>query len=270
MKCIICENKEFVKDGDISAKCTKCDILYNLKTNELDYSDGGGQDIPSDEKSKIRVQNALKRFEIIKPHMKEHNIFVDIGCGSGEMLEASKSFFGYHIGYDENKILINYTQQKKLNTFNKYFEKDDLKEYKQYEGGVVLSINHVLEHVSSPIEMLGNILKNLNKGDLLYLEVPLHTGYSFNTQKYNYSLWYDEHLALYSMKTLEYIAKELNLKILDKGYRNFITDNDNKRLLIKNIVKNPFSSLKGILTRKHYQLLLDNVLKDYGFVVLKK
>lgn len=268
MNCVICNNKNFIYDKNISAKCTKCDILYNLQTEELNYSDGGGQDIPTEEKSKIRVKNALKRFEIIVPHKTTHNIFVDIGCGSGEMLEASKSFFDFHLGYDENKVLINHTKNSGLNTFNKYFEKEDLA--KLSSGGVALSINHVLEHVKEPITMLKNILENLSKDDIIYIEVPLHTGYSFKTQKYNWSLWYDEHLALYSMNTLEYIASKLDLEVLDKGYRNFISDNYNKRLLIKQILKNPFVTFKNILTRKTYQLKLDNVLKDYGFIVLKK
>ncbi len=135
---------------------------------------------------------------------------------------------------------------------------------------MALSINHVLEHVKEPITMLKNILENLSKDDIIYIEVPLHTGYSFKTQKYNWSLWYDEHLALYSMNTLEYIASKLDLEVLDKGYRNFISDNYNKRLLIKQILKNPIVTFKNILTRKTYQLKLDNVLKDYGFIVLKK
>jgi len=267
MKCVICGGGEFNYDNDIACRCIKCNILYNLKTKELDYSDGGGQDIPTIEKSKQRVQNAFKRFEIITPYKHTHNVFVDIGCGSGEMLEASKQFFDYHIGYDKNKVLIKHTQQKGLNTFNKYFESVDIE---NELGGVMLSINHVLEHTANPIDLLEDILDNLNKNDVIYIEVPLYTGYSFTTKKYNWSLWYDEHLALYSMETLEFIANKLDLKVLDKGYRNFITDNDNRALLLKNITKNFLSTLKGILSKKSYQLTLDNVLKDYGFIVLKK
>ena len=39
-------------------------------------------------------------------------------------------------------------------------------------------------------------------GDLLYIEVPLHTGQSFQQQRYAWSLWYHEHLYLYSPMAL--------------------------------------------------------------------
>lgn len=55
MKCVIFESEKFIYDGDISCRCTKCNILNNLQAKELDYSDDSGQDIPSAVTSKIRI-----------------------------------------------------------------------------------------------------------------------------------------------------------------------------------------------------------------------
>jgi len=270
MTCEICNSDIFKYDKNLSCECANCGILYNLQTKALDYSNGGGQDIPSTMKSKLRIKNALKRFEIINPHIQKHNIFVDIGCGSGEMLEASKEYFEHHIGYDANKVLIKHTQDKSLITYNKFFSIQDINTENIPNQGIVLSINHVLEHVSQPIDMLNNIFVNLSKGDIVYIEVPLHTGYSFKSKKYEWSLWYEEHLALYSLDTLMYIANKLNMQILDKGYKNFISDNENKKMLLKQFLINPMNFISSMMTKEKYQSVLDIILKDYGFIVLQK
>lgn len=266
MICNICNNNNFEYDNQISAKCKTCGILYNLNARPLNYSNGGGQNIPDTKKSELRIQNALQRFKIIKRYMDNHDVFVDIGCGSGEMLEASKQYFKFHLGYDENKILIAYTQNKGLNTYNKCFERKDIK---IKSSGIVVSVSHVLEHVEKPLDMLKNIIGELRDNDILYIEVPLYTGYSFKTKKYNWSLWYDEHLALYSIKTLQMLARQLNLCILEYGYRNFYSDNFNKKLALKLFIRNPIKFLQRHIQRKSYQLLLDNQLRDYGFIVCK-
>jgi len=135
----------------------------------------------------------------------------------------------------------------------------------------VLSINHVLEHIEDPILMLDNIINqlNLNNDDIIYIEVPLYTGNSFQTNKYKWSLWYEEHLALYSITTLEFLAKKLNVAILDHGYRNFYSDNFNKKLALKLFIQKPIKFLQRYIQKKDYQLLLDNQLRDYAFIVCK-
>ena len=134
----------------------------------------------------------------------------------------------------------------------------------------MLSINHVLEHVEKPLLMLKDVINQLSVGDIVFIEVPLYTRDSFKTHKYNWSLWYNEHLALYSLKTLETLSNKLNMKILDKGYRNFISDNHNKKQILKQLIKSPANFLSGYISKKPYHLILDNILKDYGFIVLKK
>lgn len=267
MNCNICNNTLNQSKDSISNLCSCCNILFNLKAEPIDYSDGGGQDVPEPDKSKLRFDNADKRFEIILPHVKNHNTFVDIGCGSGDMLECSKKYFDYHFGYDENKKLIRFTQQKKLNTFNKYFSRVD---YEKIDtNGIVVSINHVLEHIDKPIEILSLIKGELNSGDLIYIEVPLHSGQSFKKEKYNWSLWYEEHLALYSMNTLKKISELINCEIVDFGFRNFISDNYNRRTVLSHFIKNPIVFLYRYFTKRSYQMVLDNYLRDYGFILLR-
>lgn len=267
MNCNICKKTLNESKDSISNLCSNCNILFNVLAEPIDYTDGGGQDVPSPEKSKLRFKNADKRFEIILPHIKNHNTFVDIGCGSGDMLECSKKYFNYHFGYDENKKLIKYTQQKKLNTYNKYFSRLDFS--KIDASGVVVSINHVLEHIDNPIEMLTLIKRELSSGDLIYIEVPLHTGHSFRKEKYDWGLWYDEHLALYSVNTLKKISEIINCEVVEYGFRNFISDSYNKRAVLSYFIKNPFVFLYRYFTRKSYQEVLDNYLRDYGFILLR-
>ena len=99
--------------------------------------------------------------------------------------------------------------------------------------------------------------------------MPLYTGHSFKKYQYNYKLWYEQHLALYSMKTLEFISKKLKLKIVNSGYRVFYSDNLNKKEIIKLIFTNSWGFIKSFFERKNKSNILDYIKKDYGYILLK-
>jgi len=60
------------------------------------------------------------------------------------------------------------------------------------------------------------------------------------------------------------------MQILDKGYKNFISDNENKKMLLKQFLINPMNFISSMMTKEKYQSVLDIILKDYGFIVLQK
>jgi len=241
----------------------------NLTTQPLDYRQGGGQDIPSFYKSKLRTQNSKKRFQIIKPFIRSNSLFIDIGSGSGEMLSVATKYCRDAVGFDTNMILIDFCKKNGLNVINAWYDINKIPGVRQYSQRI-FALSHVLEHVGHPQRLLEQIHNDMQGQDVLYIEVPLHTGFSFQKRRYQWTLWYDEHVALYSQKSLLFIADWFCLDILDIGYRNFFNDSKSKRMFFETFISHPGKFLLRAVTKRTYQTFMDNIARDYGFILLKK
>jgi len=269
-RCLLCGSSDIRIVDEKAAKCGHCALLMNVNTNELDYSDGGGQSVPDAHKMKWRMLNAEFRFRIIRQFLGDHQLFVDVGCGSGEMLSVSKALFPRHIGFDTNAILIEHiVDSLRLNAVNSFFNPSlIMEEWRQQPK--VIAVSHVLEHLSEPMALMKTIEAFMTPGDLLYIEVPLYTGQSFSKRKYAWNLWNPEHLALYSLTALEFIAAELRLAIVDENCRIFARGSKSRKTLIKLFLSGPFMFLYRWATKPSYLSMADVMIRDYGFMVLKK
>ncbi len=267
MKCPICLKFNYNYNDTISILCKFCKALINTKANKYNYYNHGEQNLPDKNKRMMRLKNSQSRFDIIKNFCKGEDLFIDIGCGSGEMLEIAKKYFKNIIGYEHGKILFN-SLKLKYNVYNRNFNIKDISNLNK-ENGIVISICHVLEHNFNPVNLIYKIINKIKYPVLIYIEVPLYTGYSFKKYQYNYKLWYDQHLALYNMKTLEFISKKLKLKIIDSGFRVFYSDNINKKEIIKLLFANTCEFIKSLFEKKTHSNIMDYVKKDYGYILLK-
>ena len=204
--CPVCSNKSKYKNkSKISILCRKCQCLINLSAKKYNYKVNGSQNI------------------FFK---KNRNFFIDIGCGSGEMLEVGKFFFKTCIGFERALNLKKYYLRNNLKVYNSDCNSSILKKYKIHKNFVLFSFSHVLEHNNNVINQIRKIISEIDNF-FIYIEVPLYTGLSFQTNKYNWKLWYDQHNALYSMKTLKFISKKLNLNIKNFGFRTFFSESFN-------------------------------------------
>lgn len=271
MNCPVCGHKHKKFDAkSVSFKCENCQALVNSKTEELDYTHGGGQDVPNPEKILLRRRNAGKRLEILKTLLSEkHQNFIDIDCGSGEMLSESKSLFKRSIGFDTNQELIEENKKAQNRVINEKFKYDLLPE----EFGQdlkVISLCHVLEHIDQAKDFFSSLSSGMKDGDLLLIEVPLYTGVSFQKESYDWKLWYPEHLCLYSKETLEFLGKQSNLKIKKYLTRNFYGDSLSRKNNLKRFVTDPLKFAKAAMTKESGQTVTDNYMQDYGFIVYEK
>ena len=272
-ECTICNFKSEISSNEkVSKKCTNCKALLNLNVKKYDYFNEGGQDNPNILKKKARIKNSDQRFKIIKNIINFPDIFLDIGSGSGEMLEVSKKYFKTHIGYEHDPKLCDDSKLNGLNVMNRNFDKKDLEfldNLNKYSG-VLISFCHVIEHSTNPLELINSIIKHINIDKIIYIEVPLYTGFDFKNNKFKSKLWYDQHFALYHIDTLKYIARKLNFDVLDTGYRTFFSDKFHKKNLIKAYFANPFLSILNIIKNCKKLTIADNLLQNYGYIILKK
>jgi len=267
MNCRICSN-ELQSLDEHAAICKGCNSLHNTAAQVKDYIYEGGQEAPNPSKQYWRQLNACFRFNLLMPYISEINSFVDIGCGSGEMLvEAGK--LGLRVyGFDTNKPLARFVEEQYgYLVSTKIFKPGEVS---SIEGGRLFSLAHVLEHMEAPMEFLADLFGSMRSDDLCYIEVPLFTGQSFKEKGYGWSLWYEEHFELFSLETLDFIASELEAHILDRGTRVFSRGSVSRGMKLKLARRHPIKTLSYLFYGNKRLSLADELIADYGWIVLKK
>lgn len=252
-----------------SAHCPLCDLLINLETAPLDYAEGGGQAVPDAAKMRWRRENARRRFALMEPWLAGVETFVDIGCGSGEMLEAGASRFAHCIGFDTNRPLIEHIRGgDHAVAIEGHF---DAAELPPETAGrrTLFAASHVIEHLEQPLALVRQVAAAMKPGDIFYVEVPLHTGASFRKLGYRWSLWNHEHLMLFSPKSLAYVAANSGLALLAQDTRIFARGSHSMKTRLRLLRESPGTFLRKILTKPRYLSVADAMVADYGFIVLR-
>ncbi|MBL8490687.1 MAG: class I SAM-dependent methyltransferase, partial [Rhodocyclaceae bacterium] len=199
-----------------------------------------------------------------------HEVLVDIGCGSGEMLEAGRDRFARCVGFDTNRPLIRHiAAQGRAVAIEGHFDAGRIPG--ELRGRpTVFALSHVLEHLPEPAGLLAQVAAAMGPGDLLYVEVPLHTGESFRRQGYGWNLWNAEHLALYGPRTLGVLAGRAGLAVLDSGSRIFARGSRSTKTRLRLLRRAPAAFLRAALTKPRRLSIADVMVADYGYAVLRK
>ena len=267
--CIVCSGV-LEPDADIAARCRRCGLLHNLGTHALDYRDGGGQAAPDAGKMHWRLVNARRRFALIAPFLRPgHRTFVDIGCGSGEMLIAARAFGLAPVGFDTNRPLIAWLRTRIAEpVFDTPFDALLIPDREQDpDAGRVFSLAHVIEHLDAPLDLVSRVRAAMRPGDLLFIEVPLATGRSFRTLGYHWNMWNPEHVALYTLPALDALAERIGLRVLSRGTRIFARGSHSGSTRLALCCRQPVAALRAALARDPLSIA-DRLIADYGFVVL--
>jgi len=271
INCNVCNNTDLSSNDGRASLCCKCSVLLNLSAGEINYSENAGQNVPDALKHRQRQMNAELRFKLLEPLIKKPTFFIDIGCGSGEMLEESAKFCENHLGFEKNNALVQYLRKKGLSIQQSDF---NAQSFKINHGTAIwqkiFSLSHVIEHIKKPIDLLMSVENCMSSGDVLYIEVPLYTGKSFSRYGYNWRLWYPEHYNLYSLETLMFLAEKLKLKVSAKGNRVFASNNLSIIDMLKIFFFTPMIIAVAIKRRSQGIRLPDLYYKDFGYTILAK
>ena len=267
--CPLCGNPAPEPRDAHSAHCPICDLLINLDTAPLDYAEGGGQAVPDAGKMRWRLENARRRFALLEPWLGGIETFVDIGCGSGEMLEVAAGRFAHRIGFDTNRPLIEHIRAAgRATAIEGHF---DVAALPPEAAGkhTLFAVSQVIEHIERPLTLVRQIATAMKPGDILYIEVPLFTGASFRKLGYRWSLWNREHLMLFSHKSLAHVAANSGLAMLAQGTRIFARGSHSMGTRLRLLRESPGAFLRTFLTKPRYLSIADVMIADYGFIVLR-
>lgn len=212
MICPICSGKMTVfgkKDNYIIYKCSICGFGLTSGT-KLQKGDYHRDDTYKDEE-KLFKNIFSKRSKIVNKLIKPGKV-LEIGCSTGILLSMLKEKGWEVTGVELSKKSAEIAISKDIPVLTLPFEKINFKE--KFD---LVILNHTLEHLEKPKEVIEKIKKILNPKGYLYIDVPNFGGISAKAMKTKWPLLLpDEHLWHFSEKSLEKLLGK-DFKIL---YRN--------------------------------------------------
>lgn len=165
--------------------------------------------------------------EFIKRDWKGLNV-LEVGCQAGGILSPFLKAGAYTVGYDYDKRYLEYGKKQSSGLDLRVGGVDDVLELKDKFD--VIIVNHVLEHLTNPRDMISSLRGRLRENGLLYIAVPAlaNPGFYLSPTKSIVGGFHISHLYYFTLATLEEC-----LLGFDVVYRD-----DKMRLICRCIKKN--------------------------------
>jgi SAM-dependent methyltransferase len=137
-------------------------------------------------------------LKTIEANLKNKSAVLELGCGSGELINAVAQKFGYL-----RKIVAVdfFNRPEKLNG-KVEFIKQDIEQLDLPGKFDLVILNQVFEHMKNPLGLLVNLKKNLNPHGRVLIVVP--NRYGFNNEARVYLPEHGRHYFLWDKESLEY------------------------------------------------------------------
>lgn len=188
-------------------KCQKCDLLQAPTSNVLNFY----KHLVDPEYEKERDQRYLQAKYLLsiynlkdKPPISKKKIkLLDIGAGSGILIEASKEL-GFDVkGIEPSKWLSELGRKRGLNIFT-----GTLSEIKFKKKFDFITLIDVIEHVTNPSNLLKEAYNNLKPGGIVYIVTPNLS--SFMAKLLGYKWWHFRvaHITYFNEENLKIIAEK--------------------------------------------------------------
>lgn len=225
-KCYLCGAKQLVKRmGSVRDnpeleifKCASCGLVFlssfnHVKDGFYESSEMHGEEIPDVQAwLKETASDDERRFQYIKSVLPNCKL-LDFGCGAGGFLLRARELAATVFGVEAESRLKNHFQNHNLTVFQNL---SDIPGNICKEGYDIVTMFHVLEHLSDPKSVLSELNKMLAENGQIIIEVPnandaLLTLYN-NEPFSNFTYW-SCHLFLYTVKTLQMLFDQVNLKV---------------------------------------------------------
>lgn len=196
---------------DISVlKCQESDVIFLSSAEHMDiahYQDTDSFDYWRATKRSEAVlacqEDSQRRYEQFK-HLISGKKWLDVGTGSGGILDLFKT--------DQSEITAVEPQKNALQALQKdgYTAYNSIDNVPSQEFDVI-SLFHVLEHVTNPIETLAKLRKKLSHSGKVIIEVPHARDFLLSKLDLDafkaFTLW-SEHLILHTQESLQAFLRE--------------------------------------------------------------
>ena len=207
-------------------KCNRSNVIYLSENQYLDdssYENKSFIDYWGGGKRETALKNTSKddnrRFEMFSDLIKNKN-YLDYGTGLGgaldlfskiansvtgiELQQEICDYLNHSLGYDMYQSLVGMPKELKFD---------------------IISLFHVFEHVSTPLEQLRLLRERLNENGKIIIEVP-HAKDAlislYNIEQFKSFTFWSEHLILHTRESLEIYLRTAGFKnIVISGYQRY-------------------------------------------------
>ena len=217
--------------------CESCGLFYTNPVPEeqvLIAQIKGSGDYTKDQLNKVqffrnRASNLFDRVESIVPPGR----VLDIGCAIGTALVVARERGWECTGIELSDSSVQIAKSQGLRIIQAELEQARL----PGNSFDMVTVNHVLEHVSDPGPFLREIRRILRKEGLLFISVPNVHAWQFFLLRQNYSWTFHEHHFIhFSTDTLGLLLQRYGFTILElytSRWRDFHNDLETHSYMFK-------------------------------------
>jgi len=207
------------------AKCSDCDVEFSLPFIGGDISYYSSHETYRDLESQIKkdgipignIAIAKEIDHVFRSYFKKNNnqiCVLDYGCGSGWCCSQLMQK-GYDvIGVDFNPEMIRVS--KKIFGVNAFLEQEkDSWKIRKFDA---IIINHVLEHVSNPVELLSKLRDSLSINGIVFISVPnrdfIRARKKLRLGQLPAANYPPHHITFWSVRSLNHVLSASGYKVL--------------------------------------------------------
>jgi 2-polyprenyl-3-methyl-5-hydroxy-6-metoxy-1,4-benzoquinol methylase len=270
---LICNDYTTSKENFNIVSCETCDFtLTNPRPLDENLADYYSSDmyISHTNNSKgffnwmyqnIRNHTIGSKISLLKS-VKKNGKHLDIGCGTGEFLNACKNTGFKVLGIEPSGT----ARKQAIENYNLSVSKDtDLSQYANSEFDSI-SMWHVLEHVPNLNETISHLNRVLKSDGKLIIAVPNHKCWDSSYYKEYWAAWdVPIHLWHFSKKTIERLFKNHEFRLIkikpmifDSYYVSLLSEEflSGKKNFIKGFLIGFISNLFGIFTKRGHSSIV--------------
>jgi hypothetical protein len=175
---------------------------------------------------------------------------LDIGCNDGSLLDIFKSHDALTIGIEPTDAYLD-AEAKGHATYNDFLSEDLAKLIISNHGKPdIITFTNVFAHIENLTEVL-NSVKLLMKNETLVVIENHYLGAVLNRSQFD--TFYHEHPRTYSYTSFLYMAKSLEISLLDAEFPSRYGGNIRVFLGAKELIKSPNKNSKELLINKESQ-----------------